>query len=224
MGDSSWRDMGIFPTLPLSGLTSNENDGIYIAGTLNWLALRNFRGDNVWQEVTSVDQLVIVSLDLGEETYKQFGLPDGLDELPKLKPVLGVLRDCLYLCHDYKTPHFVLWQMNEFGNAASWTQLLNVTYQHLQLDRFYLDEGSHPLMPMCMSEKGDVVVLLSTENLAPQLQELDALLMVCWYVEESGALGRMKGREVLSNFLFQTLVLLGRVWKETETGKLRLED
>ncbi|MED6161253.1 hypothetical protein PIB30_058983 [Stylosanthes scabra] len=165
MGDSCWRDRRSFPALPIAGRSTNENDGIYINGTLNWLALRNFSGGNAWEEATAVDQLVIVSLDLGKEAYKQFGVPDGLDELPKVKPVLGVLRDCLYLCHDYKASHFVLWQMNEFGNAASWTQLWNVTYQHLQLYELSpLDELCHPLVPMCMSENGDVVVLLSAAD------------------------------------------------------------
>ncbi|MED6126450.1 hypothetical protein PIB30_078592 [Stylosanthes scabra] len=152
MADSCWRDMGSlsFPALPIAGSITNENDGIYINGTLNWLALCNFSGENAWEEVTAVDQLVILSLDLGKETYNQFGLPVGLDELPKLKPVLGVLRDCLYLCHDYKTSHFVLWQMKEFGNAGSWTPLLNVSHQHLQIERVFEPEH-HPIVPMCMS-------------------------------------------------------------------------
>ncbi|MED6172054.1 hypothetical protein PIB30_046560 [Stylosanthes scabra] len=112
MGDSCWRDMGIFPALPIAGTPTHKNDGIYIMGTLNWLALRNFGDDNAWDVVAFVDQLVIGSLDLGKETYKQIGVPDGLDELSEHMPVLGVLRNCLYLCHDYKTSHFVFWQMN----------------------------------------------------------------------------------------------------------------
>ncbi|MED6221882.1 hypothetical protein PIB30_059109 [Stylosanthes scabra] len=164
IGDSCWRDMGIFPALPIAGTPTHKNDGVYINGTLNWLALCNFGDDNAWEVVDSVDQLIISSLDFGKETYKQFGVPAGLDELSEHMPVLGVLRDCLYLSHDYKTSHFVFWQTNEFGNAASWTQLFNVTYQHLQLDGFSLEQACHPLVPMCMSENGDVVVLLSKED------------------------------------------------------------
>ncbi|KAL1340263.1 F-box/kelch-repeat protein At3g23880-like [Arachis hypogaea] len=166
MGDSGWRDKGSFPALPIAGRIRNKNDGIYITGTLNWLALRNFEGDNAWEDVTALDQVEIVSLDLGEETYKHFALPDGLDERPILTPVLGVLNEYLYLCHDYDTTNFVLWQMKEFGNARSWTLLLNVTNEHLQLDSFFLVSEVFPLVPMCMSENGDVVLILSAEDIA----------------------------------------------------------
>jgi len=66
-------------------------------------------------EDITVEQIVIVSLDLGTETYNQYRLPQGFDEVPLIEPTVGVLGDCLCFSYSYKMPNFIIWQMKEFG-------------------------------------------------------------------------------------------------------------
>ena len=56
--------------------------------------------------------------------------------------------------------HFVLWEMKEFGVQESWTRLVNVSYDHLQFGEF-LD---WLFLPVCLSENGDVVMLVCKEE------------------------------------------------------------
>jgi len=58
---------------------------------------------------------VIISLDLGTETYKQFQTPRDVDEVLDVGPTIAVLMDCLCFSHNLKNTHFVIWQMTEFG-------------------------------------------------------------------------------------------------------------
>jgi hypothetical protein len=67
-----------------------KDDGEHLSGTVNWLA------------EDKSEQLVIVSLDLSTETYKQFLLPPGFDDVLFVQPILRVLMDCLCFSHDYK--------------------------------------------------------------------------------------------------------------------------
>ncbi|KAF1871926.1 hypothetical protein Lal_00012143 [Lupinus albus] len=99
-----------------------------------------------WDSDTiTIDQLVIVSLDLSKERYTQFSLPRGFDEVSLVEPHVTVLMDCLCFSYDYKRTHFVVWQMKEFGVEQSWTRMLL----------------------LCLSENGNVL-LLSESNKQPQ--------------------------------------------------------
>ncbi|KAF1877205.1 hypothetical protein Lal_00011975 [Lupinus albus] len=99
------------------------------------------------------------------EKYQQFLLPDGLDEAPINNPTLVVLMDCLCVSYDYKTTHFVLWQMKEFGIEKSWTQLVNVSYEHLQIQRFpFHGPRLYSSVPLCISENGDVLMLIDDQQ------------------------------------------------------------
>ncbi|RDX74206.1 F-box/kelch-repeat protein, partial [Mucuna pruriens] len=112
--------------------------GKFLKGTLNWISKRK-RGDP-W---------VILSLDLGTETYGEILLPDG-DCKYICKPVLDVLRNCLSVCFfDPIEIHWVLWLMKDYGVRDSWTKL---TIIPCHLNHFY--------QPLCISEDG--VVLLTT--------------------------------------------------------------
>ena len=155
LGDSFWRDIQSFPAFPLTV----GNEGKFVNGTLNWLAIRNLSGSYAWNTVT-IDKLVIVSLDLGTEIYKQFSLPDGIDEVPRVEPTLGVLRGCMYLFHDSMNTHFVAWQMKEFGVENSWTQFVKVSYQHLHVENNpWSVTQFFALVPLCISENGDILML-----------------------------------------------------------------
>ena len=98
-----------------------------MSGTLNWLLVCKLDCTYEWDTVT-VNQLVIVSLHLGIETYKQLLMPTRFDQVSKEKLGLAVLRECLCSFHDYKGTYFVVWQMKEFG---FWIQrLLDSTSQY----------------------------------------------------------------------------------------------
>ncbi|KAE9614626.1 putative F-box associated domain, type 1 [Lupinus albus] len=116
-----------------------------------------------WDSDTiTIDQLVIVSLDLSKERYTQFSLPRGFDEVSLVEPHVTVLMDCLCFSYDYKRTHFVVWQMKEFGVEQSWTRLVNVTYHDLQINL-----ESFRMLLLCLSENGNVL-LLSESNKQPQ--------------------------------------------------------
>ncbi|XLR05805.1 hypothetical protein HN51_060691 [Arachis hypogaea] len=147
-GGSSWKTINSFPAFPFF---PEDINGHFIGGTLNWLGLRNPHGaDYDWADVT-LDMLMIVSFDLKSDTHKQILLPKGIDEIPGQKPILGVWRNSLYLLHDYKNTHFIAWQMKEFGDENSWTQLLKISFHHLGVER---------LFPAFIFENGNIFMLI----------------------------------------------------------------
>nr|XP_025685760.2 F-box/kelch-repeat protein At3g23880-like [Arachis hypogaea] len=145
-GGSSWKRANSFPAFPFSV----EDNGHFIGGSLNWLGLRNPHGAHYdWAAVT-LDMLMIVSFDLKSDTHKQILLPKGIDEIPDKEPTLGVWGNSLYLLHNYKNTHFIAWQMKEFGDENSWTQLLKISFHHLGVER---------LLPEFIFENGNIFIL-----------------------------------------------------------------
>ncbi|XP_016178715.1 F-box/kelch-repeat protein At3g23880-like [Arachis ipaensis] len=146
-GGSSWKRANSFPAFPFSC----EDNGQFIGGTLNWLGLRNPHGAHYdWAAVT-LDMLMIVSFDLKSDTHKQILLPKGIDEIPGQQPTLGVWGNSLYLLHDYKNTHLIAWQMKEFGDENSWTQLLKISFHHLGIVK--------TLFPGFIFEDGNIFML-----------------------------------------------------------------
>ncbi|QCE12075.1 hypothetical protein DEO72_LG10g3316 [Vigna unguiculata] len=136
-----WKDIQDFPVDP----TAMKGNGIYLNNTLNWLGSPYC---NIYDEDGSYilfDEVVIVSLDLETEIYKQILLPSKLNgvsvgdfcfRVGKLHcneaPLIGVLSGCLSLfLHNRKKKRLSIWQMKEFGNQQSWTLLLNVSLRDL---------------------------------------------------------------------------------------------
>ncbi|TKY65762.1 F-box/kelch-repeat protein [Spatholobus suberectus] len=166
IGDNNgWRNIQSFPADP----NTMEGDGVYLNSTLNWLASTHYTDD---LDIT-FDELVIVSLDLVNETYTLLLLPRGLDGVhtndfryienelhSNESPSFGVFKDCLSLfLHNKKTNRFIVWQMKEFGDQKSWTLLLNIAIQDLlQIDCRPRGE----LVPLCMFEKGRVLMIHDT--------------------------------------------------------------
>lgn len=157
MGDSCWRNTlpcHDFPTLLRGTLT-----GTFVNGSVNWLALNNLNYHEYnWKDVT-IQQLVIFSLDLRNETSKYILLPDSIGEKPQDEPDLAVLRGYLCLYYNHMNTHFVLWEMREFGVQESWTRLVNLRYAHILWD-FVPDLR---LLPVCLSENGHVLMLACPE-------------------------------------------------------------
>ncbi|KAK7338965.1 hypothetical protein VNO77_19599 [Canavalia gladiata] len=174
-GAKCWRSIRCFHVL-----TVDVKDGVYVSGTLNWLALQKVSCEGgalafverhiclpndiiVWKPSLTFTQLVIISLHLGKETYTKLWLPRGIDEDLLFEPVpaLGLINHCLCFCYDHKRTNFVVWQMKEFGVEKSWTRLVNVSYEHLQTG---YNEFHHVLFPVCMSDNGDVLLLSDSDS------------------------------------------------------------
>ncbi|XP_057439826.1 F-box/kelch-repeat protein At3g23880-like [Lotus japonicus] len=64
IGESCWREILSIPDSPIDFRHSN---GLFVGGCVNWLAR----------------QLVIISLDMRQETYRLLSLPEGISELPR---------------------------------------------------------------------------------------------------------------------------------------------
>ncbi|PNX86685.1 F-box protein [Trifolium pratense] len=167
LGDNSWRDIQCLPVLPLYCIlddddddddddnNNNKNDGVHLNGTINWIAVRDDININGSVSLT-VDQFVILSLDLSTETYTQLLLPQRFDKVPRYPPKLVVLMDCLCFCHDFEKIHFVIWQMKDFGVQESWIQLFKISHQDFYI---WLD-----LLPLYLSENGDTLLLANVKH------------------------------------------------------------
>jgi len=109
----------------------------------------------------TIEQYVILSLDLSTETHTQLLLPQGFDKVPRNPPKLMVLTDCLCFCLDFEETHFIIRKMKDFGVQESWIQLYKISYnnffpamEYKQLDLFML----------CLSENGDTLLFVLGTN------------------------------------------------------------
>ncbi|KEH28793.1 putative F-box domain-containing protein [Medicago truncatula] len=172
LGDNVWRNIESFPVVHLNLYYEGfEHTDVFLNSTFNWLAIYNDI-PITWYwfpdlEDITVEQIVIVSLDLGTESYNQYRLPRGFDEMPTEEPTVGVLRDCLCFSYSYKETDFIIWHMKEFGVEESWTQFLKISYHDLQLNydfsavtlKYHLQ-----FLPVFLSKDGDTLVLSSSQE------------------------------------------------------------
>ncbi|XP_058762098.1 F-box/kelch-repeat protein At3g23880-like [Vicia villosa] len=170
-GDNVWRNIQSFPVVPLSweGYSSETfpKNGVHLSNTFNWLAINDyFFSFYRCTDITHVEQIVIISLDLSTETYKVLLVPQGLVEVPQMQPVISVLMGCLCFSHQEKH-EFVLWQMKEYGIRESWTRLFKISYQILPMD--FRDES---FRMACLYKKGDMVVFVSDCSHDPVIYNL----------------------------------------------------
>ncbi|GAU13868.1 hypothetical protein TSUD_261950 [Trifolium subterraneum] len=167
-GDSVWRNIQSFPVVPLH-LDEEvfQDNAVFLNGTLNWLAIHNYTLDTWFCRLKylTVEQLVIVSLDLGTETYNMYKLPRGFAELPPAEPTVGVLGDCLcFSYYAFNQADFIIWQMKTFGDEESWTLFLKISFHDLLLNFDFSDEMLKYhlyIMPLFLSKDGDTLVLHS---------------------------------------------------------------
>jgi len=121
-----------FPVIPY--LNIDLNGGVYVSNSLVWFALPDnvYYAYDQWDNFNpTVDQCMIISLDLGTETYTQLLPPRDFDQVPVFMPVVSVLMNCLCFSHCSKENNFIMWQMREFRVEASWTKLFKFSYQNL---------------------------------------------------------------------------------------------
>ncbi|XP_058732570.1 F-box/kelch-repeat protein At3g23880-like [Vicia villosa] len=142
VGDNAWRKIESFPITPLA-----------------YSLFSQFMGNRSDGEI-SVEDLVIVSLDLGTETYNRYLLPQGFDELSSGKPTISVLGECLCFSYFHTGTGIVMWQMKKFGVEESWIQFLKISYHVVQL--YYDFTYNHfQLLPLFLSKDGDSLILCS---------------------------------------------------------------
>jgi F-box interacting protein len=161
LGDNVWRTIKSFPVDTLLLLSSSGIcNGAYLSSTVNWLACMR----DHWIH-NRVQKCVIVSLDLGTETYSQMLLPEPFDEKMSSVPVhLCVLKGLLCFYHDIKGTDFMIWQMKEFRDYKSWTPLLKVSYQNIQMNHEIGRSSRLILRPLHLSENGDTLVLKTNQE------------------------------------------------------------
>ncbi|AES60799.1 putative F-box domain-containing protein [Medicago truncatula] len=131
-----WRNIQSFPARLLQfSICSNRTlyAGVHLNSTLNWLGFI--------QDGDLAPQLVIISLDLGTETYTQFlpppislDLSHVLQKVSHAKPGVSMLMDSLCFYHDLNETDFVIWKMTKFGDEKSWAQLLKISYHKLKMN------------------------------------------------------------------------------------------
>ncbi|KEH40494.1 putative F-box domain-containing protein [Medicago truncatula] len=161
-GDYLWRNIETFPVVPYRVFESHEH--VYLSGTLNRLSIPN----------ETVEHSVIVSLDLETETYNQYMVPCGFDQVTHSynTPTIGVLGGCLCFSFLHKETDFVVWQMKKFGIEDSWTQLLKISYHTLRIGYDFIIStlrSFFQLVPSLLSEDGDSMILESNlESLTVQ--------------------------------------------------------
>ena len=193
-GESCWRRPLACPDFPI--LLKDALGGSFVNGSINWLARHSLNCHLNELENVTVDQLVILSLDMRTEAGKYMLLPIGLDEMPQNGPNLAVLRGrlCLYY-YDKMRSHFALWEMREFGVHESWTQLVTISSVQLLGNFDDLDLYHHHfslLAPVCVSEDEDVVLLASKEDFPDimynmrddRVRHVTLLNNQIWYVHE----------------------------------------
>ena len=162
LSNNIWRKISSFPPFDHAvTLGFSKNEGMYLSGTVNWFAIRNKAIYNSYNKDITVEQFMIISLDLGTETYKQFQTPCGVDEVPDVEPTISVLMDCLCFSHYIKKTHFVIWQMLEFGVEQSWTQFIKISFQNVQVDDRFSDWIHYQsfMFPLCLSENCGILLL-----------------------------------------------------------------
>jgi len=158
--DNVWKPIQNFPAVLLHFCDTDPgvNDGgVYLNGSLNWLAHPSEFGYinfNAWKKM-NVKKFVIVSLDLGTETYTKLRPPCGFDEMSPIEPSVCILLDCLCFSNDYKKTDFVIWKMEEFGVEESWIQLIKISYQNLG----FVDLELSKWLPLHLSDHGDTLIL-----------------------------------------------------------------
>ncbi|CAJ2670679.1 unnamed protein product [Trifolium pratense] len=162
LGDNIWKNIQSFPEVHFPPYFC-FNGGVYLSSTLNWLVLRN----NIIYDRKNrkIEHYVIISLNLGTETYTQLFPPRGFDEVLLVQPTISVLMDCVCFTHDFKGIGLLIWKMMEFGVEESWTQLLKINYNNLQM-YYYI----HQLVPLYVS--GDTLILINRLEGQPILYNL----------------------------------------------------
>ncbi|PNX82309.1 F-box/kelch-repeat protein [Trifolium pratense] len=163
--EDHFNDSYFFTSLNLP----SERSGVYFNGYVYWLALKNCVRVNMAFESNgiTIDQFVIMSLDLSTETHMELLPPQGFHEVPDLEPTICVLKDSLCFCHDFKQTHFVIWKMEKFGVVVSWTQLVKISYDDQNLLSIF------SWLPLHISEDNNTLILANMQAHSAMIYNLE---------------------------------------------------
>jgi F-box interacting protein len=115
VGTDSWRRIKDFPSMFRLDSYGTSHHGVFVSGTVNWLA------GHILNEFYA---RAIVSLHLGDESYREIPLPD-LENSSWF--TLDVVRDCLCIFFQKSSDSCIdIWLMKEYGNKESWTILISL--------------------------------------------------------------------------------------------------
>ncbi|CAJ1944486.1 unnamed protein product [Sphenostylis stenocarpa] len=148
MGDTCWKNILTCPSF-----FTFDQVGYSVSGTVNWIGLPT--EEDQPETPPNCEFVEIFSYDLTNDTYRYLRVPDYVfDELPFAEPYLGVFNGCLCVSLDQKRSNFIILLLKEIRGETSWTQLLNISYESLQISiASYVD-----VVFLCMS---DHVMLLA---------------------------------------------------------------
>ncbi|KAJ1428800.1 F-box-like domain superfamily [Sesbania bispinosa] len=169
LGTNCWRRIEDFP----SGVPFDDS-GKFVSGTVNWLA-----------STASSSSWVIVSLDLGKESYQELLQPD-YGGVAVITLSLGVLRDCLCILSHSDTFSDV-WLMKDYGNKESWSKLFRVPYMgdpgysYPYTKALYISEDDEVLLEF----QSELVVYDSRNGTfkTPEIQNINGWMVPEVYVE-----------------------------------------
>lgn len=128
-GDNVWKNIQNFPRYPSEYLRDHVNVGVYLNNSLNWFLLRDIHHYYRYHCTNlSVQQFMIISLDLEVQTYRHFRFPRGFDQVPVVALIGCGLRECICFSYYWSGYNFVIWEKKEFEVEESWTKLLKFDY------------------------------------------------------------------------------------------------
>jgi len=140
LGTNFWKTIPGFPSKSMG--EPYQPQGVFVCDTINWVIRPYQKNGHSW---------VILSLNLGSESYNEISQPDyGLDK-PLCNLNLEVSRNCLYVLAHTKT-FIETWVMKDYGKKDSWTKLFTVPFVKFV---GYRD----PVNMLCIGEEDDQVWL-----------------------------------------------------------------
>ncbi|AES63639.1 F-box protein interaction domain protein [Medicago truncatula] len=196
VADNAWKTIPNFPAVPLPNRYTDQggSHGVYLNGSLNWLAIQD-RPVSVygWENIKS-KEFVIVSLDMGTKSHTQLMPPSGFDETSSVKPPsVCIFKDSLCFSHDYRRTEFVIWQMKIIGVEEPWTQLLKISYQNLQTRYHdFADLKNFQLLPLHLSDHSDTLNL-QVEEILNLIKKIRVLSFLNWGRNFTSIYGRNFG-------------------------------
>ncbi|XP_050913101.1 F-box/kelch-repeat protein At3g23880 isoform X2 [Lathyrus oleraceus] len=153
-GGSLWKIIQLPHIVPLEhsgrvpSTRSDLSEALYLNDTINLLA----------RDIAK--QILIISLNLGTDTYCRLLPPQDFVEVSIHLPTIHVLEDSLCFSHHTQNTHFIIWKMTQFGIENSWTQFLKINYLDLDIHIDY----KYFLAPLCLFENGIALVQASNNH------------------------------------------------------------
>ncbi|MED6137334.1 hypothetical protein PIB30_064025 [Stylosanthes scabra] len=225
--NSSWRSIQDFDFNQLGHsncpIEDNNQDGVFVSGsnTLNWYLWRD--GHGIGNGVADV----VISLDLGTESYDILSLPErDPDDNLDLMVELSVLSNCLAVCFEHKKTHWAVWIVKEYGVPQSWTRSVLIPCQQFYRGYFlrplYISENN-ALFAIPLLNKLVSCDLNNTDgNLVPVIESPDDTMFTSFHVYHHESLVSPWHYDVANGLCSRIDSFLGLSCPKTEDGAHKL--